>query len=183
MRGVSTQVTSLLVPQIHEVGGVSTQVTSLLVSQIPQVQQPQVTQLPLGQIAQLGVPNQVVAQDQVAPNVTYPVPLPTQPQQGLQAPQQNTASPITLDTSVIGTPVQVTTLNHIGLAVQLFPVQYVFISPICPKESVGDITIGQTESCMEKMEESLNQLLDLMKKNNKPRDSAESTKLTKRIEQ
>ena len=79
--GVSTQVTSLLVPQIPQVGGVSTQVTSLLVPAIPQVQ-PKVTRVPLGQIAQLGVPNQVVAQDQVTPNVTYPVTLPTQPQQG-----------------------------------------------------------------------------------------------------
>ena len=82
--------------------------TFLPVPQIPQVQ-PHVTQVPLGQIAlhgaQLGVQNQVVAQGQVAPKVTYPVTLPTQPQQGPQPPQQITASPIALGTPVTSTPV------------------------------------------------------------------------------
>ena len=76
--------------------------------QIPQVQ-PQVTQVPLHQIAQLGaqlqVSNQVVTQGHVAPNITYPVTLPTQPQLGPQPPQQIAASPITPGTSVTGTPV------------------------------------------------------------------------------
>ena len=63
------------------------------------------TQVPLGQIAQPGVPNQVVAQDHVAPNATYPATLPTQPQHGPQPPQQITASIITLGTPVTGTPV------------------------------------------------------------------------------
>ena len=66
---------------------------------------------------------------------------------------------------------------------QLSLVQDVFTSPICPKENVGDAAVSQFESHMDKMEESLNQLLDLMKKNNKAKDSARSTKLTERIDQ
>ena len=66
---------------------------------------------------------------------------------------------------------------------QSSPVQYVFTSPICPKESVGVATIEKIESCMEKMEESLNQSLDLIKKKNKPRNSVKSTKSTDIIKQ
>ena len=63
------------------------------------------TQVPLGQIAQIGVPSQVVAQGQVSPTITYPVTLLTQPQQGPQPPQQITASPIILHTPMTCTPV------------------------------------------------------------------------------
>ena len=57
---------------------------------------------------------------------------------------------------------------------QSSPMQYVFTLPFHLKESVGDTSIGQIEPHMDRMEESLNQLLDLMKMNNKPRDSAGS---------
>ena len=51
---------------------------------------------------------------------------------------------------------------------QLSLVQYVFTSPIHPKENAGDANIGQIESHMDKMEESLNQLLDLKKRTTNP---------------